>query len=85
MLFQQVRSLLIMDSVKSHLENVIELLKRYNKEYKIIDGDVIPFLQFMDTDLNKPFKHILRQKLADHFGNGTEEFTKEGNCRRVLC
>ena len=31
-----------MDSVKSHLENVIELLKRYNKEYKIIDGDVIP-------------------------------------------
>ena len=42
MLFQQVKSLLIMDSVKSHLENVIELLKRYNKEYKIIDGDVIP-------------------------------------------
>ena len=46
---------------------------------------MIPFVQFMDTDVNKPFKHTLREKLADHFGNGTEEFTKEGNRRRVLC
>lgn len=81
--FQQPKSLLIMDSAKSHLGDVPEFFKSYNTECKIIDGGMTPLLQFIDTHVNKPFKDILKERWADWFTNCTEEFTKQGNRRRA--
>ena len=62
MFFQQVKSLLIMDSVKSHLEYAVDSFKRHKTQCKTIDGSMTPYLQFIDTHVNKPFKHILRER-----------------------
>ena len=81
--FQQSKSLLIMDSAKSHLGDVPEFFKRYNTECKIIDGGMTPLLQFIDTHINKPFKDILKERWAEWIACGTEEFTKQCNRRRA--
>ena len=81
--FQQPKSLLIMDSAKSHLGDVPEFLTRYNTECKFIDVGMTPFLQFLDTHVNKPFKDILKERWAEWIASGTEEFTKQGNRRRA--
>ena len=76
--FQQPKSLLIMDSAKSHLGDVPEVFTRYNTECKIIDVGMIPLLQFLDAHVNKPFKDILKERWAEWIASGTEEFTKQG-------
>ena len=72
-----------MDSAKSHLGDVPEVFTRYNTECKIIDGGMIPLLQFLDAHVNKPFKDILKERWAEWIASGTEEFTKQGNRRRA--
>ena len=51
-----------MDSMNSHLEDVVETFKCYNTECEIIDGGMTPLIQFIDTHVNKPFKHVLRER-----------------------
>lgn len=53
--FQQVKSLVILDLGKPHMEDVVESFKRYNTECKIIHGFMTPLLQFTDTHINKRF------------------------------
>lgn len=60
---QEVKSLLIMDSVKSYLKNVVEYFMGYNTECRINNGGITPLLQFTDTHVIKPFKHILKDRL----------------------
>ena len=70
-----------MYSAKSHLEDVVDFFKPCITECKIIDGGMIQLLQFIDTHIKKPFKHILRERerWADWIANGTEEFSKQDN------
>ena len=59
--FFLVKSLLIIDSPKSHLEDEVESLKSYNTECQIIHGGMIALLQFFDTHVNKLLHHVLRE------------------------
>ena len=63
--FQQLKSLLIMDSAKSHLVDVPDHFKGYNTEVKIINAGMTPLLQFIDIHINKSFKNKLREKGLD--------------------
>ena len=81
--FQQLKSLLIMDSSKSHLVDVPDHFKGYNTEVKMINAGMTPLLQFIDTHINKSFKNKLREKWEDWMAHGIEEFTKSGNRRRA--
>ena len=54
-----------MYSAKSHLEDVVDFFKPCITECKIIDGGMIQLLQFIDTHIKKPFKHILRERERD--------------------
>ena len=49
-----------MDFAKSHLEDLIDSFKCYKTECKIIDRGVTPLIQFIDTYVSKPLKHLLR-------------------------
>ena len=50
-----------MDSAKSHFEGKLESYNTLNTECKIIDGGIVPLLQFIGTCANKLFKHTLRE------------------------
>ena len=64
--FNTGKSILIMDSVKSHLGDEVEqAFTDVNSSIKIINGRTTPLLQFLDTHVNKPFKDIMKEKWED--------------------
>lgn len=70
-------------SSKSHSEDAVESFRCYSTECQIIDGGITPSFQFIEIHVNKPFKHILKERLANWISNGTEEFIKQSNRQRV--
>ena len=75
--FQQPKSLLIMDSARAHIcHESIEALEGTN--CMIIDGGMIPLLQFLDTHVNKPLKDQLREKWSSWMTDGEIQYTTSG-------
>ena len=57
------KSLLLLDSAKSHLGNEVEqAFTDVKSSIQIIHGGMTPSFQFLDTDANKPFKDIMNEK-----------------------
>ena len=82
--FNTGKSILIMDSVKSHLGDEVEqAFTDVNSSIKIINGGTTPLLKFLDTHVNKPFKDIMKGKWEDWIVNGEAEFTEKGNIKRA--
>ena len=81
--FNTGKSILLMDSAKSHLGDEVEQaftgIQDVNSSIKIIHGGMMPLLQFLDTHVNKPFKDIMKEKWEDQNVNGEAEFTEKGN------
>ena len=78
--FNTGKSILLMDSAKSHLGDEVEQeFTDVNNSIKIIHGGMTPSLQFLDTHVNKPFKDIMKEKWEDWIENGAAEFTEKGN------
>ena len=64
--FNAGKSILLMDSSKSHLGDEVEQeFTSVNSSIKIIDGGMTPLVQFLDNHVNKPFKDIMKEKLED--------------------
>ena len=71
-----------MDSAKRHLADEVEQgFSDVNSSIKIIHGRLILLLQFLDTNLNKPFKDIMKERWEDWIENGQAEFPDKGNSR----
>ena len=82
--FNTGRSVLLMDSAKSHLGDEVEkAISDVNSDVHIIHGGMTPLLQFLDTHVNKPFKDGMKEKWEDRIENGDAEFTKSGNQKRA--
>ena len=80
--FNTGKSILLMDSAKSHLGDEVEqAFTDVNSSIKIIHGGMTPLLQFLNTHVNKPFKEIMKEKWEDWIGEA--EFTKKGNRKRA--
>ena len=78
--FNTGKSILLIDSAKSHLGNEVEqAFTDKNNSIKIIHGGITPLLQFLDIHVNKPFKDIMKEKWKDWIENGDAEFTEKGN------
>ena len=61
--FNTGKSILLIDSAKSHLGNEVEqAFTDKNNSIKIIHGGITPLLQFLDIHVNKPFKDIMKEK-----------------------
>ena len=83
-LFNTGKSILLMDSAKSHLGDEVEqAFTDVKSSIKIIHGGMTPLLQFLDTHLGKPFKDIMKEKWEDWIVNGEAEFMEKGNRKRV--
>ena len=82
--FNSGKSLLLMDSAKSHLgEEVKRAFVDQSSDVKIIHGGMTPLLQFQDTHVNKPFKDRMRDEW-EAWIEGTEvEYTASGNRKRA--
>ena len=82
--FNTGKSILLMDSAKSHLGDEVEQeFTDVNSSIKIIHGGMTPLLQFLDTHVNKPFKDIRKEKWKDWIVNGEAEFMEKGNRKRA--
>ena len=82
--FNTGKSILLMDSAKSHLGDEVEqAFTDVNSSIKIIHGGMTPLLQFLDTHVNKPFKDIMKGKWEDWTVNREAEFTEKGNRKRA--
>ena len=82
--FNTGKSILLMDSAKSHLGNEVEhAFTDVNSSIMIIHGGMTPLLQFLDTYVKKPFKDIMKEKWEDRIVNGEAELTKKGNRKRA--
>ena len=82
--FNTGKSILLMDSAKSHLGDEVEqAFTDVNSSIKIIHGGMTPLLQFLDTHVNKPFKDIRKEKWKDWIVNGEAEFMEKGNRKRA--
>ena len=82
--FNTGKSILLMDSAKSHLGDEVEqAFTDVNSSIKIIHGGMTPLLQFLDTHVNKPFKDSMKEKWEDWIVNGEAEFTEKGNRKRA--
>ena len=81
--FNKGKSILLMDSAKSHLGDEVEqAFTDLNSNIKIIHGGMTPLLQFLDTHVNKPFKDM-KEKSEDWIVNGDAKFTEKGNRKRA--
>ena len=81
--FNKGKSILLMDSAKSHLGDEVEqAFTDLNSNIKIIHGEMTPLLQFLDTHVNKPFKDM-KEKSEDWIVNGDAKFTEKGNRNRA--
>ena len=81
--FNTGKSILLMDSAKSHLGDEVEqAFTDVNSSIKIIHGGMTPLLQFLDTHVNKPFKDM-KEKSEDWIVNGDAKFTEKGNRKRA--
>ena len=81
--FNTGKSILLMDSAKSHLGDEVEqAFTDVNSSIKIIHGGMTPLLRFLDTHVNKPFKDM-KEKWEDWIVNGEAEFTEKGNRKRA--
>ena len=77
--FSTGKSILLMDSPKSHLGDEVEqAFTDVNNSIKIIPCGMRPLSQFLDTHVNKPFKDIMKEKWEDWIVNGEAEFTEKG-------
>ena len=73
------RSLLVMDTVKSHYNvNVKNSLRQQNTVTLPIDGGMTPILSALDTHINKPLKDMMRSKWEDWYADGEVVLTKSG-------
>ena len=78
------KSLLLLDSAKSHLGNEVEqAFTDVKSSIQIIHGGMTPSFQFLDTHANKPFKDIMNEKWTDWIANGEAECTKKVNRKPV--
>ena len=78
--FNTGKSILLMDSAKSHLGDEVEqAFTDVSSSIKIIHGGMTLLLQFLDTHVNKPFKDIMKEKWEDWIVNEEAEFTEKGN------
>ena len=78
--FNTGKSILLMDSAKSHLDDGVEQASTdVNNIIKIIHVGMTPLLQFLDAHINKPFKDIMKEKWEDWIVNGEAEFTEKEN------
>ena len=77
--FNTGKSILLMDSAKSHLGDEVEqAFTDVNSSIKIIHGGMASLSQFLDNHVNKPFKEIMKEKWEDWIANGEAEFTQKG-------
>ena len=82
--FNTGKSILLMDSAKSHLGDEVEqAFTDVNSSIKIIHGGMTPLLQFLDTHVNKSFKGIMKEKWEDWIVNGEAKFTEKGKRKRA--
>ena len=78
--FNTGKSILLMDSAKSHLGDEVEqAFTDVNSSIKIIHGGMTPLLQFLNSHVNKPFKEIMKEKWEDWIVHGEAEFMEKGN------
>ena len=66
--FNTGKSILLMDSAKSHLGDEVE--QAFTDVNSSIHDGMTPLLQFLDTHVNKPFKDIMKEKWEDWTVNG---------------
>ena len=82
--FNTGKSILLIDSAKSHLGDEVEqVFTDVNSSMKMIHGGMTPLWQFLDTHVNNPFKDIMEEKWEDWTVNGEAEFMEKGNRKRA--
>ena len=82
--FKQKKSLLIMDTARSHIGDEIgSTFQNLETDAKYVDGGMTPLLQFLDTHVNKSFKDRLKDTWADWMDCGEVEYTRTGKSRRA--
>ena len=78
--FNAGKSILLMDSAKSHLGDEVEqAFTDVSSSIKIIHGGITPLSQFLVTHVNKLFKDIVKEKWEDWIVNGEAEFMEKRN------
>ena len=82
--FNTGKSVLLMDSVKSHIGDQIDAkFTECMSKAMLVHAGMTPLLQFKDTHINKAFKDDLTQQWEDWLESGEMEYTESGNRRRA--
>ena len=78
------RSLLVLDSHKSHFESKVKTSLSRNKTDTLkIEGGMTPVLSPLDTHINRSVKSMTRKKWEDWFSDGEVVLTKTGKRKRA--
>ena len=82
--FHKSPSLLIYDSMRAHLTDVVKAkVKKTNSELCVIPGGLTKELQPLDIGINRPFKAKLRVAWEYWITDSEHTFTKTGRQRRA--
>jgi hypothetical protein len=82
--FRQLKSMLVMDSMRAHITDAVkEAIKKNNAIPAIIPGGLTKHLQPLDIAMNKPFKTGLRTEWERWMSEGEKSFIKTGRLRRA--
>ena len=84
--FHKSPSLLIYDSMRAHLTDVVKAkVKKTNSELCVIPGGLTKELQPLDIGINRPFKAKLRVAWEHWMTDGEHTLRKTGRQRRANC
>jgi len=81
--FFNPKSLLILDSARSHLTGEVQQQTKSQSRIAVIPGGLTKLLQPLDISVNKSFKNIIRNLWEDWMINGYKTFTKGGNMKKA--